>query len=53
MDRLWLKVAEVRAKVPAGVHYVAAPVLVINLFAASLCAGLFFVAGFLLAKWEQ
>jgi len=35
MDRLWLKIVEVRAKVPAGVHYVAAPVLVINLFAAS------------------
>ena len=35
MDRLWLKAAEVRAKVPAGVHYFAAPPLVINLFAAS------------------
>jgi hypothetical protein len=29
MDRLWLKMAEV----PAGVHYVAAPATVINLFA--------------------
>jgi len=34
MDRFWLKMAGMRAEVPAGVHYVAAPLLVINLFAA-------------------